>query len=442
MDNRSKLQTLLRELFQFDAADLDFGIYAVLNHKRAEVARFIERDILDAIEAGLEALSAAARAEARAQFDDARRRLLAMVGEAALERDGRVTPTVRSLQFPGIQPLIAEYEAAQAQLADAVLSEDLEAQVYNDLYRFFARYYDDGDFIPLRRYGADDKYAIPYNGEEVLLHWANADQYYVKSGEYFTDYRFRLAGTLAAAPASVLFKLAAATVAQDNVKGERRCFVLAAGAAVTWDAPSQTLTIAFEYRPLTDDEKRRTGAQRQQEKLNAEAEAAILRLTPASVVRSLLAAAEGDGARTVLGRHLARYTGRNTRDYFIHKDLGRFLARELDFFLANEVLRVDDIAWSQPAHVRRYALRVQTIRAIGQKISAFLAQIEDFQRRLWEKRKFVVESDYCVTLDRVPPELYPEIAANDRQRAEWRKLYGLDLSPPSLGGKGAGGSGP
>ena len=32
---RQKLQTLLRELFQFDSADLDFGIYAVMNHKRA-----------------------------------------------------------------------------------------------------------------------------------------------------------------------------------------------------------------------------------------------------------------------------------------------------------------------------------------------------------------------------------------------------------------------
>ena len=28
---RQKLQTLLRELFQFDSADLDFGIYAVMN---------------------------------------------------------------------------------------------------------------------------------------------------------------------------------------------------------------------------------------------------------------------------------------------------------------------------------------------------------------------------------------------------------------------------
>ena len=91
------------------------------------------------------------------------------------------------------------------------------------------------------------------------------------------------------------------------------------------------------------------------------------------------------------------------------------------------MLKVDDISWSQPGQVRRYALRVQTIRDIGRKIIEFLAQIEDFQRRLWEKRKFVVRSDYCVTLDRVPPNLYPEIAANDRQRGEWARLYGLEL---------------
>ena len=272
---------------------------------------------------------------------------------------------------------------------------------------------------------------MPYNGEEVMLHWANADQYYVKSGEYFTDYRFHLAGTLAAEPAQVVFKLTAATVAQNNVKGEKRFFVLAGGAPIAWDAEGRVLTVAFEYRPLTDDEKRRTGTQKQQEKLNAEAVAAILRLTPEPSVRSRLAAVEGDAKpgdeRTALARHLARYTARNTRDYFIHKDLGRFLERELDFFLGNEVLKVDDISWSQPGQVRRYTLRVQTIRDIGRKIIAFLAQIEDFQRRLWEKRKFVVQSDYCVTLDRVPPKLYPEIAANDRQRGEWARLYGLEL---------------
>jgi len=41
----------------------------------------------------------------------------------------------------------------------------------------------------VRRY-KKDTYAIPYEGEEVKLHWANSDQYYIKSGEYFRDYTF------------------------------------------------------------------------------------------------------------------------------------------------------------------------------------------------------------------------------------------------------------
>lgn len=68
-----------------------------------------------------------------------------------------------------------------------------EADVYDHLYRFFERYYDAGDFISLRYYtretsGKAAPYAIPYNGEEVKLHWANADQYYIKSAEYFTRF--------------------------------------------------------------------------------------------------------------------------------------------------------------------------------------------------------------------------------------------------------------
>ena len=35
-------------------------------------------------------------------------------------------------------------------------------------------------------------YAIPYEGEEVKLHWANSDQYYIKTNEYLRDYAFCL----------------------------------------------------------------------------------------------------------------------------------------------------------------------------------------------------------------------------------------------------------
>lgn len=64
--------------------------------------------------------------------------------------------------------------------------------MFNHLYAFFRRYYDDGDFIPRRFYGSRESYAVPYNGEEVLFHWANRDQHYVKTGEVFRDYAFKI----------------------------------------------------------------------------------------------------------------------------------------------------------------------------------------------------------------------------------------------------------
>jgi len=66
-----------------------------------------------------------------------------------------------------------DYLEAKAEAEKAEIGESTEAAIYQDLYRFFKRYYEDGDFIPQRRAANQEKYAIPYNGEEVKLHWAN-----------------------------------------------------------------------------------------------------------------------------------------------------------------------------------------------------------------------------------------------------------------------------
>jgi adenine-specific DNA-methyltransferase len=46
---RDKFQGLLRELFQFDCADLDFGIYRIMNYKRDVIEKFIAQDLPKAI---------------------------------------------------------------------------------------------------------------------------------------------------------------------------------------------------------------------------------------------------------------------------------------------------------------------------------------------------------------------------------------------------------
>ncbi len=44
-DYQARFQQLLRKLFQFDCADLDFGIYRIMNYKRAVIERFISKDL-------------------------------------------------------------------------------------------------------------------------------------------------------------------------------------------------------------------------------------------------------------------------------------------------------------------------------------------------------------------------------------------------------------
>ena len=107
-----------------------------------------------------------------------------------------------------------------------------------------------------------------------------------------------------------------------------------------------------------------------------------------------------------LEAHLKRYTARNTFDYFIHKDLGTFLRRELDFYIKNEIMHLDDVENETAPRVEQYLSKIKVIRKIAGKIIDFLAQLEDFQKKLWLKKKFVVETQYCITVGRIPEEFY------------------------------------
>lgn len=56
-------------------------------------------------------------------------------------------------------------------------------------------------------------------------------------------------------------------------------------------------------------------------------------------------------------------------------------------------------------HIMEHLAQVKAIKLVGEKIITFLAQLEDFQKKLWLKKKFIVGCDYCITLDRIPRTL-------------------------------------
>ena len=160
----------------------------------------------------------------------------------------------------GVDPESAgKVKELKRQLAEAKADVTAETDVYNHLANFFARYYDEGDFMSLRRYsgGGQPTYLIPYDGEEVKLHWANADQYYVKTTENYSSYVFAV-GT-SAETRRVRFEIAAADNEKDNVKeanGKQRRFLLAGDKADTMTFKGADLVVRFAHRPLTDHEKK------------------------------------------------------------------------------------------------------------------------------------------------------------------------------------------
>lgn len=353
-----KFRDILAEILQLDQAELDFGIYRIMNQKRKDIEAFL---------------------------------------------NNRLVPEVTKI--------------LKAQTAAETDISAMENEVFSHLAKFFSRYYEGGDFISKRRY-KDDAYAIPYSGEEVKLYWANADQYYIKTSEYFKNYSF----VLPTSRRKVHFVLRDADTEQNNNKAannmERR-FQLCEEDCIAEEDGELNIFFTYELMPKTT----------KQDALIKDAEAKIISsfaegkyVDFAELVNEKVPT-EKNKERTLLMKHLQDYTAKNNFDYFIHKDLSGFLRRELDFYIKNEVMFLDDL---DATHIMEHLAQVKAIKLVGEKIITFLAQLEDFQKKLWLKKKFVVGCDYCITLDRIPRTLYPEIIANDEQRKEWVRLFAID----------------
>ena len=418
-----KFQDLLRQLFQFDSADLDFGIYRILNYKRQEVDKFIAHRLPQIVEEAFEGYAQTERGSLQKRIEETKKKILENLGKEAFDEQGQLVKFHET-------PLGKEYTALLEELAHYQISEDLKTRVYNDLYTFFSRYYEDGDFIAKRRYGRDETYAIPYKGGEVVLHWATKDQYYIKTGERFRNFRFKVQNY------TVAFELRNATTEQNNNKGEKRYFVLANDNPVVLDPETKTLTVFFEYRTLTDPEQKEFGGteqQKPQDNLNKKAANAILEwlrdLTSKDLKASEDSKKEQEDPKVQLEKHLTRFTRRNTSDFFIHKDLRGCLRRELDFFIKSQSLLLDELLAQEENLTHQHIQRARVVRDIGYKIIDFLAQVEDFQKRLFEKKEFVIRTEYCLTIDRVPEALWDEVLRNEVQLDEWRGLYGVDPQP-------------
>ncbi len=373
MTPRERFLGLLKnDILKLDLAELNFGVYRILNARRDLVLKFLDHELPALIATQLATVSGAA-------------------------------------------------------------TEDEESRIYAALDTFFHRYWNDGDFILRPRRGRDAAYSVPYDGSDVYFHWATKGSHYVKSGEFLKSYAFKPEG----AGGEVRFEITAAQQEKDNVKGAKRYFVPAGKAQ-----DGAALVIRFEYRPLTETEAKKydiKGGKAKEKDDNGEGNGTASSQLAPSKTQDRLLRAWLDGADfksasvpaalhgAAFDRHVARYVRKHTSDFFVHPRLGPFLEGELDYFLKNEFLQIWDR--ETPAALARERAKFNIVRDIGKRIIAFLHQIEDFQARLFEKRKFILRTDWLVMASALAAReggkaLVDKAAANKQQIAEWRGWVG------------------
>src|SRR5690606_3976298 len=147
-------------------------------------------------------------------------------------------------------------------------------------------------------------YAIPYEGEEVKLHWANHDQYYIKTSEYLKNYSFKLKDGK-----SVHFQLKEASTEQNNNKAqgdqERRL-------AIYEEQPVEVIDGQL-YINFTYEQHKKTVKQ-------ADLEAKAIEVIQNAVAKRSRshtglfdkAPTEKNKNRTILEKHLNDFISRNT----------------------------------------------------------------------------------------------------------------------------------
>jgi len=120
----------LRELFQRNEPELDFGLYRIMRAKSGKIGRFIDEELTEIIDQALAAGGQDCSEELKRTY------------ETEFENAGKYG-SAEPENAPAVKEAKSAYDKAQE-------GGDEPAEIDDHLYRLFSRYHDNGDFLSRR----------------------------------------------------------------------------------------------------------------------------------------------------------------------------------------------------------------------------------------------------------------------------------------------------
>ena len=469
------LKFFLKEMFQFNENDLDFGIYKIYNLKRKYIESFIdgdgEQDLIPTIEQILKEVNL------ENQKTDSIELYNFLKG---LNQDGLLADPEGNYQQLELFIGTEQDETKKVKLVETLskltksegITDELKDKIYNHILGFFQMYYSNGDFGYNDR--SRDLYKVPYeadyNGSDTMFHWKHKESLYIKSATSFNAIKFELKGK------KIEYRLETNTESENEgtsrnnnkddqlkhyrfdrineIDGVHQVIFNFSNASTSkvdiYKAIYETVFgladiqkyLTFEkdgnektvFVDLTKDfDKVQNGqikglsALRQKKKKVADsAKKNFERGTKLYDEESKQFLDETLADLYTLDQKLNSFYIGHDADYFIHENLHEFLTNEKQRYVKNYIF--DDLESIYSGKLDNTTILIaKAFDKVSSRIIEFLSAIEDFQKHLFTKKKKVVESEYCITLDYIKEDYYAEILDNADQIEEWKRLFSLEI---------------
>jgi adenine-specific DNA-methyltransferase len=478
-----QLKFFLKEMFQFNANDLDFGIYRIYNLKRKEIENFIDGTEEQCLESIInKTLELVSNIEKQVELSS----LTAYLKK--FNQENLVNDPAGN--FDKIQQLILNFgtddnekegltTALTASTKEFNITDEIKDKIYNHILGFFEMYYSNGDFGYNNR--SRSLYKVPYesdyDGNDTMFHWKHKGSLYIKTGGSFNaikfklkqiekDFELRLETNSESSDEEVarnnnkdtkqkhykfhrfeeiegitriifnlsdssttkadLFKLIFKDVLNNKTELEKYLF-----------APDQKGDLKPVFNDLTDDydkvqdgNVKGIGALRINRKtLHTKVNKNFEKGSKIELIIENGQECFSDETLEIMyniDQKLNSFFIGNDSDYFIHENLQEFLSQEKERYIKNHIL--SDLKSILEGKLDNTTIIIaRAFESVSSRIIEFLSSIEEFQKKLFTMKKKVVESEFCLTIDNIDEKFYKEILDNKTQIAEWENLFDVKV---------------
>ena len=476
-----QLKYFLKEMFQFNSNDLDFGIYRIYNLKRKEIENFIDGRDNNCLEPIiLKTLELVVNIEKDVEMVTLRTYLKKFNLETLANEP--------AVNFQKIEQAIIQFGTDESEKENLLttlktsskefnITDEIKDKIYNHILGYFEMYYSNGDFGYNNR--SRNLYKVPYeadyDGTDTLFHWKHKGSIYIKTGNSFNAIRFKLKHL------DQEFELRLETneessdeeVARNNNKDTklkhykfnrfeekdgvtRIVFNLSDSSTTKADLFKSVFIDIFKSKIELDKylfHKNEKGETKSifidlKEDFDKVQEGKVkgigdLRLTRTEVSKKVNKNFErnkkieidektGTFSDTTLetiyniDQKLNSFYIGNDSDYFIHENLQEFLTNEKERYIKNHIL--SDLESILNGKLDNTTIIIaKAFELVSSRIIEFLSAIEEFQKKLFTMKKKVVECEYCLTIDNIDEKFYKEILDNKAQLTEWENLFSIKV---------------